>query len=44
VAIRGNKEFGVESTPTFFVNGKKYTGALSIADFEKILDPLLKSS
>jgi protein-disulfide isomerase len=44
VAVRGNKEFGVESTPTFFVNGKKYTGALSIADFEKILDPLLKSS
>ena len=44
VAVRGNKEFKVESTPTFFINGKKYVGVLSIADLEKILDPLLKAS
>jgi protein-disulfide isomerase len=43
IAVRGNKEFGVESTPTFFVNGKKHVGALSIADLEKIVDPLLTS-
>ena len=42
VAIRGNKEFNVDSTPTFFINGKKYAGNLSVADLEKILDPLVK--
>lgn len=44
VAERGNKEFQVESTPTFFINGKKYVGVLSVAELEKILEPLLKSS
>lgn len=36
----GNKS-GVDSTPTFFINGQKRSGALSMAEFEKILDPLL---
>jgi protein-disulfide isomerase len=44
VAVRGNKEFKVESTPTFFINGKKYAGSLSVAELEKILEPLLKAS
>jgi protein-disulfide isomerase len=44
VAERGNKEFKVESTPTFFINGKKYVGVLSVAELEKILEPLLKST
>lgn len=44
VAQRGNTEFNVESTPTFFINGKKYVGALTVAELEKILEPLLKSS
>jgi protein-disulfide isomerase len=44
VAQRGNEQFKVESTPTFFINGKKYVGALSIAELEKIIEPLLKSS
>ncbi|HEV7327517.1 MAG TPA: DsbA family protein [Bosea sp. (in: a-proteobacteria)] len=35
------KGFGVESTPTFFVNGKKEVGALSLAQFDAILAPLL---
>jgi protein-disulfide isomerase len=34
----------VDSTPTFFINGKKYVGVLSVADLDKILEPLLKSS
>jgi protein-disulfide isomerase len=42
VAIRGNKEFNVDSTPTFFINGKKYAGNLSVAELEKILEPLVK--
>ena len=44
VAERGNKEFNVDSTPTFFINGKKHVGVLSVAELEKILEPLLKSS
>jgi protein-disulfide isomerase len=44
VAIRGAQEFKVESTPTFFINGKKYVGVLSIPDLEKIIEPLLKAS
>jgi protein-disulfide isomerase len=44
VAVRGNKEFKVESTPTFFINGKRFVGVLSVADLEKILEPLLKAS
>lgn len=44
VAQRGNVEFKVESTPTFFINGKRYVGGMSAAELEKILEPLLKSS
>jgi protein-disulfide isomerase len=44
VAQRGNVEFKVESTPTFFINGTRYVGVLSVAELEKILEPLLKSS
>jgi protein-disulfide isomerase len=44
VAQRGNEQFKVESTPTFFINGKKYVGALSMGELEKIIEPLLKSS
>lgn len=40
VKDRGAK-LGVDSTPTFFINGQKRTGALSIAEFDKILEPLL---
>ena len=41
VRERGTKEFGINSTPTFFVNGEKHVGALSSAEFDKILEPLL---
>lgn len=33
--------FGVTSTPTFFVNGQKYAGAMSIDEFSAIIDPML---
>jgi protein-disulfide isomerase len=39
---RGTKEFGVNSTPTFFVNGQRHVGALTIEQFDKILEPLLR--
>jgi protein-disulfide isomerase len=44
VARRAVQNFGVESTPTFFVNGKKLkAGDTSIEDLAKEIDPLLKS-
>ena len=40
---RANKSFGVNSTPTFFINGKRYEGAVdNIEAFDKTLEPLLK--
>ena len=36
--------FGVDSTPTFFINGKMYKGALSVAQFSDTIDPLLAAS
>lgn len=43
VRQRAVKEFKVESTPTFFVNGTMFPGALSIEDMAKAIDPYLKS-
>ena len=40
VKDRGTKS-GVDATPTFFINGQKRAGALSIDEFDKILQPLL---
>lgn len=40
---RGNKEFGVSSTPTFFINGKLLRGGHDIKEFEAIIEPLLNS-
>ena len=39
---RAAEKFNVDSTPTFFVNGRKMTGELPIAEFDKVLEPLLK--
>ena len=33
----------VDSTPTFFINGEKIKGETSIEEFEKRINPLLKS-
>ncbi|SFL14248.1 DsbA family protein [Methylorubrum salsuginis] len=41
VKTRGLETFKVESTPTFFINGTKYSGALSIEELEKIIKPIL---
>lgn len=40
VKNRGVNEFGVSSTPTFFINGKKYTGALSVGEMSAIIDSM----
>ncbi|MCV0425966.1 MAG: thioredoxin domain-containing protein [Roseibium sp.] len=38
VKDRGVGEFGVNSTPTFFINGEKVSGALSIDEMGKIIE------
>jgi protein-disulfide isomerase len=43
VRARGADRFKVESTPTFFINGTMYRGAMTIDQMEKVIDPLLKS-
>ena len=43
IRSRAADNFGVGSTPTFFVNGKKMTGAPTIEEFDKAFAPLLKS-
>ncbi len=40
---RAVDKFKVQSTPTFFVNGTAYPGALSIEEMAKAIDPYLKS-
>jgi protein-disulfide isomerase len=40
---RANDAFGVNSTPTFFINGTRNRGG-SMADFERAIDPLLKGN
>ena len=37
VKNRGANEFGVQSTPTFFINGEMMPGALSIDDIDAVL-------
>ena len=39
---RAAADFNIDSTPTFFINGRKLTGELTIADFDRVLDPLVK--
>ena len=38
---RGANEFGVNATPTFFINGSKYSGALSVDEMSAVIDGLL---
>jgi protein-disulfide isomerase len=42
VRKRAVDTFKVQSTPTFFINGTSYPGALSIEDLAKVIDPYLK--
>ena len=43
VRTRANEKFGVNSTPTFFINGKRLSGGSTIGDFDQAIEPLLKS-
>ena len=41
---RATDKFGVSSTPTLFVNGKKQVGGQTIEDLAKVIDPILPKS
>jgi len=41
VQKRGSDEFKVDSTPTFFINGNTYKGALTIEEMSAIIDGML---
>jgi protein-disulfide isomerase len=43
VRSQASEKFGVNSTPTFFINGKRVAGALSIEEMEKEFTPYLRS-
>lgn len=36
--LSDGEKLGISATPTFFINGKKYQGALSFDEFKKIID------
>jgi protein-disulfide isomerase len=42
VRDRGAQKLAVNSTPTFFVNGKRLVGDVSIEAMAKEIDPYLK--
>jgi protein-disulfide isomerase len=42
VQERASGQFQVQSTPTFFINGKQHRGAYSFAEIEKEITPYLK--
>ena len=42
-AERGATKFKVDSTPTFFINGDRHPGAMSIEEIDKVIAPLIRS-
>ena len=42
VRDNASKKFSVNATPTFFINGEKYSGEMSIEEMSKKIDPLVK--
>ena len=41
---RASQKFGIDSTPSFFVNGKLERGAMTPAQIDKVLAPHLDSA
>lgn len=41
VKNRGMEQFKIDSTPTFFINGQRHPGNMSIDALEKIIKPML---
>ncbi len=41
VRERGAKDFGVNSTPTFLINGKRYSGDMTVETMSALIDSFL---
>lgn len=41
VRDRGAKDFGIQSTPTFLINGKSYSGDMSVDTMSALIDSML---
>ena len=39
--IMANKKYSIQSTPTVYVNGKKYEGKHNYRDFKKVIEKFL---
>ncbi len=39
--LQAQKTYKVDSTPSFIINGVTYSGAMSYAEFDKLIEPLL---
>jgi protein-disulfide isomerase len=44
VRKRGQQKFKVDSTPTFYINGERSPGALTMEDIDKAVAPLIKTT
>jgi protein-disulfide isomerase len=44
VRNRGQQKFKVEATPTFYINGERHSGALTMDEIDKAVTPLLKGT
>jgi len=42
--LQAEQQYKVESTPTFFINGSKFAGAPTVAEFDKVLSGLAPKS
>lgn len=42
VRDRASEKFGVDATPTFYINGLRRGGEMSIDELDKVIEPLLK--
>jgi protein-disulfide isomerase len=43
VRARASDKFGVDATPSFFINGKRFTGAPTVEEFDKAISEIVKS-
>lgn len=43
-ALEADKTLGVNATPTFFINGTKYSGELTVEQVKSIVDPLIAAN
>lgn len=44
IRMRASDAFGVNSTPTFFINGKRLGETPTVAAFDKVIEPLLAAA